>query len=521
MKTSMSVFLAAALAGTAAGRSAAQSTSHPDFSGRYEGIAKTQSRGDVPVVFEFRQAKDSVTGQVQTPLGDLEIARSRFDGRTLTLTVESYDDEGTVTLARAAGGLTGDLVGFGENARLTLRRVGPPSAVVRPVLTLSADQWREDLRFLAEELPRRHKNAFHRVSREQFERAVADLNDRIPTLSNSDIVMEASRIVAMIGDGHTSLGWRGLFPQVPLRLFWFGNELRVMETVAAYREALGARVVKIGGVSVEEVFRRNQPYISQRETPSFVLDVSANHVTYPALLHALGLAPDTSRASYEFEDQRGRRFTLTLRARASDARLTWLDAAASRPLSRRRSAAPLWYRYLPETRTLYLNFSGYPRRRAFGEFSRELFAFVDQHAIDRLVVDMRQNGGGDLSRGREFIIAPLQQRPAFGTRGKLFVIVGRQTFSAGMANAVEFRKAMNAIVVGEPTGQRPNSYSENRGFALPNSHLGVSYSTQYYELQETDTPGLIPDILVEPDWESYRRGRDTALERILEQPIGK
>ena len=521
MKTSSAVLFAAAITAATAERGAAQSTRMPDFSGRYEGIAKSQSHGDVPVVFEVRQAKEKVVGQVKTPLGDFEIVRSRFDGRTLTLTVESYDDEGIVTLTGVADGLTGDLVGFGEKARLTLRRVGPPSPVVRPVLTLGAEQWREDLRFLGEELPRRHKNAFHRVGREQFERAIADLNARVPTLSNGDIIMEAGRVVAMIGDGHTNLGWSGLFPRVPLRLFWFGNELRVVETIAAHRAALGTRVLKIGGVTIEEVFRRNLPYIAQGETPGFVRSVSAQHLTHPVLLHALGLAPDVHRAAYELEDRRGRRFTLDLRARESHEGLVWLDAAASRPLSRRRTSEPLWYTYLPETRTLYLNFNGYPRRRAFGQFSRQLLAFIDKHPIDRMVVDMRQNGGGDLSRGREFIVAPLQQRPAVAAHGKLFVIVGRETFSAGMANAVDFKKTMNAIIVGEPTGQRPNSYSENRGFNLPNSHLGVSYSTQYHELQETDTPGLIPDILIEPEWASYSRGRDIALERILAYPTGK
>ena len=84
MKTSISLFLAAALAVATAGRSAAQQTRYADFSGRYEGIAKSQSHGDVPVVFEVRQANGKVTGQVKTPLGDFEIVRSRLVGRTLT-----------------------------------------------------------------------------------------------------------------------------------------------------------------------------------------------------------------------------------------------------------------------------------------------------------------------------------------------------------------------------------------------------------------------------------------------------
>ena len=198
-----------------------------------------------------------------------------------------------------------------------------------------------------------------------------------------------------------------------------------------------------------------------------------------------------------------------------------IDAAARTPLSRQRSNEPLWYGYLPESRTIYVNFSGYPRRRAFAELSRELFAFIDRQPAERIVVDMRNNGGGDFSRGREFVVAGFKQRPAVSARGHLFVIVGRRTFSAGMVNAADFRQELNAIIVGEPTGQRPNSYSENRGFSLPNSHLGVSYSTQYYKIQDEDTPGLIPDLSVPPDWAHYKEGRDEAMERILAYAAAK
>ena len=46
-----------------------------------------------------------------------------------------------------------------------------------------------------------------------------------------------------------------------------------------------------------------------------------------------------------------------------------------------------------------------------------------------------------------------------------------------MVNAIDFRKETNAILVGEPIGERPNSYSENDEMTLPDSRLVVSYST--------------------------------------------
>ncbi len=108
------------------------------------------------------------------------------------------------------------------------------------------------------------------------------------------------------------------------------------------------------------------------------------------------------------------------------------------------------------------------------------------------MIDVRQNTGGDFNKGR-YLLAGLKKRNAFRNRGSIYIITGRATQSAAMVNAIDFRKELNAILVGEPTGGRPNSYSENDEFRLPNSNLEVSYSTRYNKFQDTDTPAVMPD----------------------------
>jgi len=48
---------------------------------------------------------------------------------------------------------------------------------------LSPAAWQEDLDFLARELPAHHKNLFYRLTREQFQKEVADIREKIPTWS--------------------------------------------------------------------------------------------------------------------------------------------------------------------------------------------------------------------------------------------------------------------------------------------------------------------------------------------------
>src|SRR5713226_8487488 len=73
------------------------------------------------------------------------------------------------------------------------------------VPALSRAQWREDLQYLARELPKRHKNLFHSISREQFERAVGELDAAIPSLQDHQIIVRMQQIAARVGAGHTGV----------------------------------------------------------------------------------------------------------------------------------------------------------------------------------------------------------------------------------------------------------------------------------------------------------------------------
>ena len=57
-----------------------------------------------------------------------------------------------------------------------------PAAPANMPAALTAEQWREDLRFMAAEMKRRHENLYHTITPQQFDSAVADLDRRIPTL---------------------------------------------------------------------------------------------------------------------------------------------------------------------------------------------------------------------------------------------------------------------------------------------------------------------------------------------------
>ena len=84
-----------------------------------------------------------------------------------------------------------------------------------------------------------------------------------------------------------------------------------------------------------------------------------------------------------------------------------------------------------------------------------------------------------------------------------------------MVNALQFRELLNAKIVGEPTGANPNGYQDLGQFNLPNSKVIITYTKRLFRLQEVNTEGVQPDILIIPKWEKYEKGVDEVLEWVI------
>ena len=391
--------------------------------------------------------------------------------------------------------------------------------------SLSKTQWRDDLRHFARELPKRHKNLYHATTKEQFERAVAELDAAIPSLPDHQIIVKMHQIAATVGDGHTGVHLPAYFTRYPINLYWFGSELRVIAAPKEHESALGAKVVKIGGLDIGEVAARVASCFPSKENENewYVMSTSPAFLVRPEVLHTLGIVPDLSRAAFTVEDDAGRQSTFEISPVVvpppvngiANLGVALVPVQKEPPLFRQKMGEPFWFTHLQDSRTTYANFKRYPSLK---QNAQALFAFIDRNPTSRLVIDLRQNGGGDFFEGREHLIEPIKKRPAINQKGRLFVVIGRATFSAAMVNAIDFRKDTNAILVGEPIGERPNSYSENDEMTLPNSRLVVSYSTRYYKFLEEDVPAVVPDVRIEPTWADFRAGRDAVMDWILTRP---
>src|SRR5437868_8662362 len=149
---------------------------------------------------------------------------------------------------------------------LTLAILLTACAAQDATTNITPDAWRADLRYLAAELPRRHVDAFHTITRERFADEVARLDAAIPGLTDDESVDGLMRTVALIGDGHTHLDLPPSFPRYPIELHWFGDELRVVAAGAPYHAALGGRVGGVGDVPVAGLMKRTTEVVLRHWT---------------------------------------------------------------------------------------------------------------------------------------------------------------------------------------------------------------------------------------------------------------
>jgi hypothetical protein len=409
------------------------------------------------------------------------------------------------------------------------------AAAPAPPRELTAEQWREDLRFMTAEMRTRHPNLYHEVSKAEFESAVASLDARIPQLRRNQIIVEMMRIAAMVGDGHTRIEPRKdqafLFPSLPVKLYLFDDGVFVRAARADQRALLGARVEAIGGVSIDEAVRRVTALASRENASGAKLYVPI-YLAMPDVLHAVGLATGRDHASLTLSRD-GRRWSARLPAGDIDPRWPpdtdislitpegWVDANGS--------AVPMWleapldYHRLIDLRgrnALYaqLNMVTNIDGQTLDQFGDKIFTRSQATNPRVIVLDLRLNQGGN-GMLRTGLVKSLIKAEDADTR--LAILTARGTFSASQFILNDLERLTNASLVGEPAGSKPSHYGDSYRSVMPNSGITVRTSIIHWQHEQDDRKWNSIDVAVPYQFADYATGRDPVLEAALVEPQPK
>jgi len=396
--------------------------------------------------------------------------------------------------------------------------------------------WAEDIEYLRTQLPEVHADPFFVTSEEEWNEMLEDLIARLPYLHEDQVNFELMKAVTTIGDDHTFID---AFPErlspdysmYPVDFTNFNGDLFIQLTEEEYLPALGSRVLSINGMLPDDVLKALEQIIPH-ENRYVVRKAGLHYLRYPVIAKLLGVV-EGETMDLRLEAASGEQFTIEVAPKArTDFGLShyYFDDSKRQKILWLRSNEVYRYEYVSEHKLMYFQYNACYDMEDLGEglpfaaFNESLMSDLQDLDVEKLVIDLRLNPGGNSGVLQPFIDS-LSALEKMNQRGRVFVIIGNATFSSAVINALELKVKTEAILFGEPTGGNPRSHVYNvDSFILPNSKIEVWYSTIRYDPHKRfgaavgDENTLVPDFIVPLTVEDVWRDRDPVLEAIIAYP---
>ncbi len=398
--------------------------------------------------------------------------------------------------------------------------------------TLSAEKWQEDLRFLQKTIHKEYPFLFKKVKADTFDAEVEKFYAAIPSMEDHEIKVGLTRMVSFFEYGHTQIPFGTLAKDavLPVNLYHFDDGIFIEGVQKGNEKALGAKLITVGETPVDKALKAIRPVVPA-ENDQYFKGYGLRFLTVPAVLHAQGVIPEYSNEISLTLEKDGKVFEHTFKSIPLSEvskgygftipNEKWVSA-------RKQSETPLFikhlnekfyfFEYLPDSKTVYVRQSSVfnDEEEILTDFYKRLFDFIDSNPVEKLVYDVRLNGGGNNYNNKP-LIKGIMSRPEINQRGKFFYIIGRNTFSACQNLTNEIGNYTEAIIVGEPTSENENFYGDAKKVTLPNSQINayLSYAWWQDKAQWDGKEWTIPHIAKEMTFKDYCTNQDVVLDAAM------
>ena len=394
---------------------------------------------------------------------------------------------------------------------------------------MNPEKWKEDINFLRENLSKKHYNLFFKREKPQFDKDLDNLISKTKTISDLEIALKLQQIIAKQGDTHTNISWGKYLSNdkiLPLRFFYFEDGIYVTLTNQKNKELLGKKIIKINGFDIKKVTDSiSSLFVNENKAIYKSKSLTGLHSTQ--LLRFFGFAKnDSIKITFQNSNLLTEKTLLPEEIKDDDKikinpqNITFIRENKKKIFEKK---------YFEKEKILYVLYNscvskeepsiykGKPEETtlpSFLEFQNEVKKMLNDNPVEKLIFDMRLNSGGSYKQGDNFI-REVVINSKIDKKGKLFVLIGRDTFSAAILNSSFFQENTKAIFVGEETMGKPNHYGFLNYFSLNNSKIEVSYSTEIVlTTKKKNQETMKPDYNVEETFEDYKNGIDPVFEFV-------
>lgn len=382
--------------------------------------------------------------------------------------------------------------------------------------------WRADVMALEQAIRRTHPKPFYKNNQAEFEQGIRKLYADIPHLKDVQIKVELMRLGAMF-DAHTRVNfWQPAmdFNMYGLRLYQFSDGVHVVQAPND-PVVLGARVMAINNIPIADVLARVQPFV-EHDNAAWLQYLAPTQALVPEILQAAGVLTDVKKPRFSLRLASGElveRNPAAISVASFRAQMSLFQLPQrGDPVWLSRRGEPFRFEQMQNGQTLYVQFN----QVRYTNNGETLPNFVERmrsegglFTVRKVIVDLRNNGGGDNTTYGALL--DVLRNKEVDQPGKVWLLVGRNTFSAAGTFATDVEQSTRAKFAGEDMGTSPNLYGDTRTTKLPHSGIEIWISARYHQHAKPDDrrDTISPSLKVPLTFDDWWQGRDPVLAAVL------
>jgi tetratricopeptide (TPR) repeat protein len=367
-----------------------------------------------------------------------------------------------------------------------------------PVCNMTKPMWEQDLAFLVDKYETEYPDIFSQIDSAELMQKINGVRQYIKSGTENQIQMSILDMHASLHDAHSiPLFFDPAYNLhfFPIRIYPFKEGWFVTDAGRDQKNVIGHQLIAINNTPMDTIFDNYQGAFSY-ESEAGKTERFKMWGLMAEWLYFNNYISELDHALFTFKTTDGNEISKSIPAIRGLNMIYWtylnkIETNSSLVFENAREDY-YWYTYNENAGNLYVHFNKVENqegRESIAEFSEQLKSVVTGNKINKFILDLRINDGGDDS-----YLVPLFElikQSSVNKYGKLFVLIGPHTFSSAALFAWKLQMQTEAIFVGEPTGQGVSFNANPQFVRLPNSKM-------VFTLSKTSTDRSQPKWIIKP-----------------------
>lgn len=377
----------------------------------------------------------------------------------------------------------------------------------------------KDLEHLVSVLQDNHPSLYENITEEEFQTKYKEVKKEIDTRSDVENYYAMKEFVSSIHSAHTMLVYDySLLPIYGFYTKYFDDELRIMNIESDKEQYLGAKIIAINNLPIDEIYERFETIVSY-DTEAWKRENISDEMLFVDAYKYLGIADNHLIVTVELNNE-----TTDLTFKPIEAKDINENLDSLINIQPQQDCLTFknddFYSVNIIDDILYIQYNKCQEKpnESIYEFALDIERKMYLNNFSKVVFDLRYNTGGNSSVIRP--VLELLQKEKEENDFQLYTLIGSKTYSSGLWNAVDTiseEYGLHATLVGTPTGGNLKSAGDIKVYKMKTLPCSLYYPYKYFDMLPGKTGSLLPDVNIPITFEDYINGKDPVFEYIQQQ----